>query len=321
MEPQTKPTEQIFLGNDIPENPKLSIVTPVYNGMPYLEEALDSVRALSKQVSLEHIVADGCSTDGSQELLKESSFVRGVSRVDDGLYSAVNWAIRQARAPYIQWLNADDKLVPDFSKRAIQLLERYPEVDAILGSTVYVNSQEKLLERRFYDSFEVTNLWTKLETRFYNINSAVYRSTVFHQENQFNSVRFLTGADTAFQLKFIQQNPKLIVLDDHAYVFRIHENSLTTGSHGYETVTKAIVRRYNIWCKDPTLPAELREGFAQKAVEVEVGWLLKCLRTGAGEGRAAAARRLRQLFQETPAAMRAALPAWASHQLRRAFGR
>jgi len=43
---------------------RISIVTPVLNGMPWLPETVDSVAAQRGDVDVEHLVRDGGSTDG-----------------------------------------------------------------------------------------------------------------------------------------------------------------------------------------------------------------------------------------------------------------
>ena len=50
---------------------KVTVVTPVYNGMPWLPASILSVAQQRPDAEVEHLVYDGGSTDGSAEWLRE----------------------------------------------------------------------------------------------------------------------------------------------------------------------------------------------------------------------------------------------------------
>lgn len=108
--------------------PLVSIVTVVYNGQKYLQAAIDSVRGQS-YASIEYIVIDGASTDGTLELIKanEDIITDWVSEPDDGIYDAMNKGIARASGLYIGLLNADDVLLPHGVKKAVEALETLGE--------------------------------------------------------------------------------------------------------------------------------------------------------------------------------------------------
>ena len=53
-----------------PDQPLVSVVTPVYNSREYLAECMESVLAQTHE-HWEYVVMDNCSTDGSLELARE----------------------------------------------------------------------------------------------------------------------------------------------------------------------------------------------------------------------------------------------------------
>src|SRR3546814_15459111 len=53
-------------------SPKLSIITAVFNRVDHLESCLESV-AMQRAVTIQHIVIDGGSTDGSVDILRRWS--------------------------------------------------------------------------------------------------------------------------------------------------------------------------------------------------------------------------------------------------------
>jgi glycosyltransferase involved in cell wall biosynthesis len=92
-----------------PTYPKLSIITVVYNGAEFVEQALKSVLDQSYP-NLEYILIDGGSTDGTVDIIKryESQLSYFVSEPDKGIYNAMNKGLAQASGDFIGILNADD---------------------------------------------------------------------------------------------------------------------------------------------------------------------------------------------------------------------
>ncbi len=93
------------------ELPAISIVTPVYNAAPTVEEALESVRSQGYP-KIEHVVVDGGSTDGTVEILENAEGIRFVSEPDRGRVEAVNKGVEMSSGEVIGFLNADDRYDP-----------------------------------------------------------------------------------------------------------------------------------------------------------------------------------------------------------------
>jgi len=93
--------------------PKISIVTPNFNGGKYLEETIKSI--LNQDYpNLEYIIVDGGSSDRSIEIIKEheSRLTYWVSEPDNGLYDALNKGFSKTNGEIMGWLNSDDMLHP-----------------------------------------------------------------------------------------------------------------------------------------------------------------------------------------------------------------
>lgn len=89
--------------------PKISIITPNFNGGAYLEQTIHSV-LFQNYPNLEYIIIDGGSTDGSLEIIKkyESQLTYWVSEPDNGLYDAVQKGFDQSTGEIMAWINSDD---------------------------------------------------------------------------------------------------------------------------------------------------------------------------------------------------------------------
>jgi len=76
---------------------------------------------------IEHLIIDGASTDGTLELLKEYSekgFIKYLSKLDKGIYDAMNNGVKAANGKYIAFLNSDDYYhKPDGIEKSVLMLE------------------------------------------------------------------------------------------------------------------------------------------------------------------------------------------------------
>lgn len=90
---------------------KITIVTIVKNGMPFIKETVRSVISQGYE-SIEYIVVDSLSTDGTAEFLLKckEKINRFTSENDAGIADAFNKGVASASGDYIMFLNADDKL-------------------------------------------------------------------------------------------------------------------------------------------------------------------------------------------------------------------
>jgi glycosyltransferase involved in cell wall biosynthesis len=91
--------------------PKISIITIVRNGLPFIRHTIHSVLTQSYK-NIQYIVIDGASTDGTLEILKKYTpqEVIWTSEPDQGLYDAFNKGIELADGDYLLFLNSDDYL-------------------------------------------------------------------------------------------------------------------------------------------------------------------------------------------------------------------
>jgi glycosyltransferase involved in cell wall biosynthesis len=110
--------------------PKISVITPVFNGTNYLHQAIDSV--LSQTYSnYELIVVDDGSTDQTWAVIQSySSKVRGIRKENGGVASALNCGLQHATGEYIAWLSHDDLFLPDKLEQQVSFLQRFPQFKA-----------------------------------------------------------------------------------------------------------------------------------------------------------------------------------------------
>ena len=92
---------------------KISIITPVLNRRDFIADAIESVVTQEMDgFSVEHIVVDGLSTDGTRNKLEGYPHLKIIAEKDRGVYDALNKGIRAASGSIIGLLNSDDLFLP-----------------------------------------------------------------------------------------------------------------------------------------------------------------------------------------------------------------
>jgi glycosyltransferase involved in cell wall biosynthesis len=128
--------------------PIVSILTPSYNQGRFLEETIQSV--LSQDYpNLEYIIIDGCSTDGSVEIIQRyaSQLTWWVSEPDQGQTDAINKGFAHAHGEVFAWLNSDDTYQPGAITQAIEFLQTHPQAAMVYGDANLIDEQGKVIGR------------------------------------------------------------------------------------------------------------------------------------------------------------------------------
>ncbi len=122
---------------------RISVITAVRNRAGTIGEALSSVQSQTWP-SVEHIVIDGASTDGTLDILKarRAQLSELVSEPDGGIYEALNKGIARATGDVLGFLHSDDCFAGTDTLACIAKLFEDPAVDAVYGDLEYVARQD-----------------------------------------------------------------------------------------------------------------------------------------------------------------------------------
>lgn len=117
--------------------PFVSVVTPVYNGGPYIAECIESVLNQSYR-NFEHVIVNNCSTDNTLEIIQSYAKLDNRIRVSDnteflGVIANSNNAVNQMSpdSKYCKGLSGDDWLFPDCLTQMVDLAEAHPSVGIV----------------------------------------------------------------------------------------------------------------------------------------------------------------------------------------------
>jgi glycosyltransferase involved in cell wall biosynthesis len=135
----------------------LSVITISYNSILTIEETIKSYLILKEKCkySLEYIIVDGGSTDGTIELIEKyrNSIDHLKIEEDGGIYDAMNKGVRLANGVYLTHLNSDDQFIPQNILLAMEQITLfnydyvYGNIDRIHNG-IYIKTSKPISKRK-----------------------------------------------------------------------------------------------------------------------------------------------------------------------------
>jgi len=141
----------------------VSVICVTRNAAATLPALLTSVSE-QKNNDVEFIVIDGASTDGTVDILGEHEHLIDfwISRPDDGIYHAMNDALKYVKGRWVLFLGADDLLLEGFS----QMLELLRDPQTIYYGNLLFYGKEFF---KIYDDYYLTKLNFCQQAVFYPV--------------------------------------------------------------------------------------------------------------------------------------------------------
>ena len=168
--------------------PAISIITAVLNDSLKIEDTLKSV-ACQDYPSVEHVIIDGGSTDGTLDIAKRysGSKSRLISGKDRGVYDAMNRGIELSTGDWLFFLNSGDVFYDSsvLSNVAKHMHKRY---DLIYGNVMLYNPDNDTASIRKNKRF----------SRFSLLRRTISHQAVFFNRSLFNE---LGGYDLTYPIK------------------------------------------------------------------------------------------------------------------------
>lgn len=231
--------------------PKVSIIIPVYNVEPYIEECLQSVIRQSYKGMIECVLVDDCGTDKSMEIAERLiadydgpiEFKVVHHEYNRGLSAARNTGIDVSCGEYIYFLDSDDWISDDCIEKLVQPLglEQY---DFVVGHCEW-NGKDSFVtcsEGEYHKSGMKSDgrsreknkpigrigipvaAWNKLFRKCFLVDNQLY----------FEVGKILEDSIFSFDLACVER--KYYVVSSITYHYRHRENSITTTSNRFAKI-------------------------------------------------------------------------------------
>ena len=216
-------------------NPKLSIIVPVYNAEKYIDRCLNSICQQTYTGETEIILVNDGSADDSLNILHNwaERFCKIVvlDKPGGGAASARNVGIRAARGEYLGFVDADDCIHPDTYKIAIEMIEADPELDIVQFSMLTYSEGETVVHGKLPESRNVVYRNGLEALKVFNRYGSVCIPTKVYRASLFKGFEFPEGImyeDEAGLPKLFYSARKIAYISDKLYYYFVHDNSVMT---------------------------------------------------------------------------------------------
>lgn len=185
----------------------LSVIIPVYNVEPYLEQCLDSVVNQTYK-NLEIICINDGSTDNSLKILekyqKKDSRIKLINQKNKGLSEARNAGLDVAKGEYIAFVDSDDYLELNAYEEAMNVVLQDKTIDLVEFkiNTFAENDGQININRargisRYYENMFLTKqhaivVWNKVfKAEIINKTNMRFIPNLIHEDNFFTNAYLL----------------------------------------------------------------------------------------------------------------------------------
>lgn len=186
-------------------NAEVTVITVVKNSKETIARCIDSV-LIQKNLTIESLVIDGISTDGTLDLLYNyRNQIRLISEEDKGVYDAMNKAVHLANGRFIIFLNADDYFLDKDSLSSLYESIQKTKSDYACGSAKMLYGLKIWRPRTLSDAdFLVGNPS--------NHQAYLIKTSILRKLNGFD-LQYKYAADVDFMFRVIANGYNGIVVD------------------------------------------------------------------------------------------------------------
>jgi glycosyltransferase involved in cell wall biosynthesis len=183
--------------------PDLSIITAVYQGRQYIASCIESV-INQKYDSVEHIIVDGVSTDGTVDIVKsylqKYPHIRFISEKDKGQSDALNKGIKLAQSKIIGILNVDDFYEPDVFRQINAYFLQLKEPALLVGNCNVLGFNDQINNINKPKRLRQEELLLGVDINPYPVNPSAY----FYHRSLHDEIGYYDeNEDYSMDLKFI----------------------------------------------------------------------------------------------------------------------
>lgn len=204
--------------------PTISIVTPTLNQGQYIEQTIQSVLN-QRYPSLEYLIIDGGSTDGTIDIIKkyESEITFWMSGKDGGQANAINRGLTRCTGEICNWLNSDDYLQEGALFRIAEAFSN-DAVDVVAGKVnCFSDENSEIVSNQLLTAAGL--LCWKPGVQFVQPGVWMRREHILNCGGI--DEQFHYAFDWDLMIRYLSFFPRVAYLEDTLVNFRLHEQSKT----------------------------------------------------------------------------------------------
>jgi glycosyltransferase involved in cell wall biosynthesis len=197
---------------------------PVYNGMPYLDDSIESILVQTLE-DFEFVILDNGSSDGSGEVLRSWVQRDRRIRVFESLHAlgpsaSGNWITSKAAAPLVARMDADDVSHPDRLRREWEVMQG--DADVVLVGTLADGIDSRGRRVRPRDRWRLVG---RSSFAPFPHGSSMFRRVLFEQLGGYREA--CQPWDDLDLFWRMADRGRVVVLPDALYRYRYHVSSTT----------------------------------------------------------------------------------------------
>lgn len=240
------------------KNIKLTVITPVYNSVQFIESCIQNVIS-QKCEEVEHLIIDGGSTDGTIEIIQKYAeqypHIRLISEPDKGQSDAMNKGIENAKGEIISFLNADDLYSTFTLKRIISLFYQInPNLDFVVGNCKLLDAEGTLIYINRPSRIKSYHFLTRMFPAPINPAAYFYRKSIHNTLGKYTITNHFT-MDYEFLIKASLQYNMVYFNEDWGNMI-YHENSKTKIDYNNNVMLQKGLETFNAIYSE--LPFQIR---------------------------------------------------------------
>ncbi len=216
--------------------PLVSIAIISYNCKDFLNEAIISILNQTYQ-NIEIIIADDCSTDGTQEMLLEykkcypQKFILKLNKKNLGITKNSNVAHFACNGKYIAWMGCDDLMLPEKIEKQVELMEKNNDC-TICFHNLEVFESDTGKRIRYFNNSKTPYKTSIKEYLSGNIGMGACSCMVRRDqtpEHGFDE-RLIYASDTHHWAETLMNGGLAYYIDEILGKYRMHKNNITSTS-------------------------------------------------------------------------------------------
>ncbi len=219
--------------------PFISVILPVYNGLPFLEKAVDSVLQQT-MMDFEFIIIDDASTDKSFEVLKTFTDCRIILLKNPknlGLISTLNLGLSMAKGEYIARMDQDDICRPNRFEVQYAFMQANPDVTAC-GAFAKIIDTDEVVQ---YPTESMDIKIALLEKNVFVHPTMFFRRKELLELGMQYDINYKSAEDYHLFYK-LSYCSKVVNLETVLLDYRIHKSQISTADAGTQKETADKVR-------------------------------------------------------------------------------